>query len=342
MTTDEIPKLESAPIDMLMDQFTVGDLLVFIDFIVADYPDFKNDDKSDWEKIRDYLSELKLVRNISAHGNSFLSAILDEKNNPNYLLEENSHIFGGDPFYIDASKETSIFHLVRSPIKLMLKGQVQSPQGIAVFWTQKLLNNQTLRSFVYFYFMICYLTEGKDLKEKFKNELRVLFGSSPKNVNFHKVIDCVRNHPQLDKEDKQNILNTLIPQAINMFDYLKEHGYEYTGASRDSVYEISYLNKRIRIDLGDNAAWYFQMIEGIAAKHPNDDKRELSTWPESKEILDKFGVLLIEDTNAKRTLTNMLDSNLDVEHNEGIEQLEKINEFIYLKVLFLDILDVFN
>lgn len=91
-TTDEIPKLEFAPIDMLLDQFTVGDLLVFIKFINDEYSAFKDDVNTDWEKTSDFLSELKLVRNISAHGNSFLSAILDEKNNPNYLLEE-THIF---------------------------------------------------------------------------------------------------------------------------------------------------------------------------------------------------------------------------------------------------------
>ena len=174
---------------MVMDQFTVGDLLVFIKFINEEYSNFKVDTNTDWEKVSDFLSELKLVRNISAHGNSFLSAILDEKNNPNYLLEGNSHIFGVDPFYIDSSKETSIFHLVRSPIKLMLKGQVINPQHVAVFWTQKLLNNQTLRSFVYFYFMVCYLTQGKSLNEDFKNELREVFGEFDKKVNFEKVIN---------------------------------------------------------------------------------------------------------------------------------------------------------
>lgn len=343
VTTDEIPRLESAPIDMLMDQFTVGDLLVFIDFIVADYPDFKNDDKSDWEKIRDYLSELKLVRNISAHGNSFLSAILDEKNNPNYLLEENSHIFGGDPFYIDASKETSIFHLVRSPIKLMLKGQVRSPQQIAVFWTQKLLNNQTLRSFVYFYFMICYLTEGKDTKAKFKNELRILFGSYPKNVNFHKVIDCVRNHPQLAVKEEQSILSTLIPQAINMFDYVKEHGYEYKGRDGDTIYNILYGDsKQIRINLSDNAKWHLDMINEIVDKYPRTNGEDPSEYPESKEIMDKFGIFFLEATNARETLLRMLDANLEVEYNEGVEQLSKIEEFKKLKVLFLYILDLFN
>jgi hypothetical protein len=342
VTTDEIPKLESAPIDVLMDQFTVGDVLVFINFIITEYSNFQNDGNTDWEKIRDYLSELKLVRNISAHGNSFLSAILDEKSNPNYLLEENSHVIGGDPFYIDASKETSIFHLVRSPIKLMLKGQVQSPQHIAVFWSQKLLNNQTLRSFVYFYFMVCYLTQGTSSKEKFKNELREVFGESDKKVNFDKVFIDTLINPYLEEENRQSILNSLIPQAVNMFDYIKEHDYEYTGASGDSIYEIIYSNKKIRINLGDNANWHLKMLKDIADKHSNDKTMATSTWSECKEIREKFGIFFLDESNARETLMRMLDSNLEVEYNEGIEQLLKISEFQNLKALFLDILNLFN
>lgn len=342
-TTDEIPKLEYAPVDMVMDQFTVGDLLVFIKFINEEYSNFKVDTNTDWEKVSDFLSELKLVRNISAHGNSFLSAILDEKNNPNYLLEGNSHIFGVDPFYIDSSKETSIFHLVRSPIKLMLKGQVINPQHVAVFWTQKLLNNQTLRSFVYFYFMVCYLTQGKSLNEDFKNELREVFGEFDKKVNFEKVVSDVLFHPSLDEENRKNLLESLIPQAINMFDYVKEHNYEYTGCGGDTIYEITYYNKRVRINLSDNANWYLYMLKDIANKHPNDDTAETSsTWPESQEIWEKFGIFFCEASNARETLIRMLDSNLELECNEGIEQLSKIEGFQKLKILFLDILNLFN
>lgn len=340
--TDNLPKLSSAPVDILMNEFTVGDLLIFIGFINDKYNDFKDDTNTDWEKVSDFLSELKLVRNISAHGNSFLSAILDEKNNPNYLLEENSHIFGVDPFYIDSSKETSIFHLVRSPIKLMLKGQVSSPQHVAVFWTQKLLNNQTLRSFVYFYFMVCYLTQGTSLKEDFKNELRKLFGEFDKKVNFEKVVMDVLFHPSLDEENRKNLLESLIPQAINMFDYVKEHNYDYTGCGGDTIYEITYSNKKVRINLSDNANWHLYMLENIVYKHPNDDTAETSTWPESQEIREKFGIFFREDSKARETLIRMLDSNLELECNEGIEQLSKIGEFQKLKLLFLDILNLFN
>lgn len=341
-TTDEIPKLQYAPIDMVMDQFAVGDLLVFIKFINEEYSHFKVDTNTDWEKVSDFLSELKLVRNISAHGNSFLSAILDEKNNPNYLLEGNSHIFGVDPFYIDSSKETSIFNLVRSPIKLMLKGQVINPQHVAVFWTQKLLNNQTLRSFVYFYFMVCYLTQGTSLNDDFKNELREVFGEFDKKVNFEKVVSDVLFQPSLDEENRKNLLESLIPQAINMFDYVKEHNYEYTGCGGDTIYEITYSNKKVRINLSDNANWYLDMLKDIAAKHPNDDTAETSTWPESQEIREKFGIFFREDSNARGTLIRMLDSNRELECNEGIKQLSKIEEFQKLKILFLDILDLFN
>lgn len=341
-TTDEIPMLENAPIDMVMDQFTVGDLLIFIKFINDEYNDFKDDTNTDWEKVSDFLSELKLVRNISAHGNSFLSAILVEKNNPNYLLEENSHIYGRDPFYIDASKETSIFHLVRSPIKLMLKGQVSNPQHVAVFWTQKLLNNQTLRSFVYFYFMVCYLTQVTSLKEEFKNELREVFGEFDKKVNFEKVVIDVLSHPSLNEKNRKNLLDSLIPQAINMFDYVKEHNYEYTGCGGDTIYEITYFNKKVRINLSDNANWHLYMLKDITDKHPNDDTAETSTWPESQEIREKFGIFFREDSNARETLIRMLDSNRELECNEGIKQLSKIEEFQKLKSLFLDILNLFN
>ena len=341
-TTDEIPMLENAPIDMVMDQFTVGDLLIFIKFINDEYNDFKDDTNTDWEKVSDFLSELKLVRNISAHGNYFLSAILDEKNNPNYLLEENSHIYGRDPFYIDASKETSIFHLVRSPIKLMLKGQVSNPQHVAVFWTQKLLNNQTLRSFVYFYLMVCYLTQGTSLKENFKNELREVFGEFDKKVNFEKVVIDVLFHPSLDEENRKNLLESLIPQAINMFDYVKEHNYDYTGCGGDAIYEITYSKKKVRINLGDNTNWYLYMLKDIADKYPNDDTAETSTWTELQEIREKFGIFFRKDSNARETLIRMLDSNQELECNEGIEQLSKIEEFQKLKSLFLDILNLFN
>ena len=340
--TDNLPKLRSAPVDILMDEFTVGDLLIFIEFINDKYNDFKDDTNTDWEKVSDFLSELKLVRNISAHGNSFLSAILDEKNNPNYLLETNSHIYGGAPFYIDVSKETSIFHLVRSPIRLVLKGQVGSPQHIALLWTQKLLNNQTLRSFVYFYFMTCYLTQDTSLKEKFKHELREIFGEFDKKVNFEKVVSNVLFDPSLDEENRKKLLESLIPQAINMFDYVKEHNYEYMGCGGDTIYEITYSNKKVRINLSDNANWHLYMLQDIADKHPNDDTAEISTWPESQEIREKFGIFFREDSNARETLIRMLNSNRELECNEGIKQLSKIEEFQKLKSLFLDILNLFN
>ena len=258
------------------------------------------------------------------------------------MLEENSHIFGVDPFYIDSSKETSIFHLVRSPIKLMLKSHVSNPQHIAVFWTQKILNNQTLRSFVYFYFMVCYLTQDSSSKEEFKNELREVFGEYDKKVNFDNVIIDVHFHPDLDEKNRKNLLTSLIPQAINMFDYVKEHDYEYKGSSGNSIYEITYFKKSVRINLSDNASWHLQMLEDIANKHPNNDTMKSSIWPECKEIWENFGIFFKENSNAKETLINMLDSNLEVEFDEGIEQLFKIEDFNKLKFLFLDILNTFS
>ncbi len=162
---------------------------------------------------------------------------------------------------------------------------------MAVFWTQKLLNNQTLRSFVYFYFMVCYLTQVTSLKEEFKNELREVFGEFDKKVNFEKVVIDVLSHPSLNEKNRKNLLDSLIPQAINMFDYVKEHNYEYTGCGGDTIYEITYFNKKVRINLSDNANWHLYMLKDITDKHPNDDTAETSTWPESQEIREKFGIL---------------------------------------------------
>ncbi len=53
--TDNLPKLRSAPVDILMDEFTVGDLLIFIEFINDKYNDFKDDTNTDWEKVSDFL-----------------------------------------------------------------------------------------------------------------------------------------------------------------------------------------------------------------------------------------------------------------------------------------------
>ena len=85
------------------------------------------------------------------------------------------------------------------------------------------------------------------------------------------------------------------------------------------------------------------MLKDIANKHPNDDTAETSsTWPESQEIWEKFGIFFCEASNARETLIRMLDSNLELECNEGIEQLSKIEGFQKLKILFLDILNLFN
>ena len=84
------------------------------------------------------------------------------------------------------------------------------------------------------------------------------------------------------------------------------------------------------------------MLKDIADKHPNDDTAGTSTWPESQEIREKFGIFFRDASNARETLIRMLDSNLEVEFDEGIEQLSKIEDFNNLKFLFLSILDVFS
>ncbi len=52
---DEIPTLKVAPLDMILDEFTVGDLLIFIKFIISQYSDFSSDSTTDWNKVYDYL-----------------------------------------------------------------------------------------------------------------------------------------------------------------------------------------------------------------------------------------------------------------------------------------------
>ena len=169
-----------------------------------------------------------------------------------------------------------------------------------------------------------------------------LFGEFDKKVNFEKVVSNVLFDPSLDEENRKKLLESLIPQAINMFDYVKEHNYEYMGCGGDTIYEITYSNKKVRINLSDNANWHLYMLKDIADKHPNDDTAEISTWPESQEIREKFGIFFREDSNARETLIRMLDSNRELECNEGIKQLSKIEEFQKLKSLFLDILNLFN
>lgn len=339
---DKIPELDVAPIDMILDEFTVGDLLVFIKFVMEQYPDFKTDTTSEWEKIYDFLSELKLVRNISAHGNSFLSEVLDRKNNPNYLLEENAELFGSDPFYVNNSKNYSIFNLVRSAIKLTSKGYISNPQRMAVSITSKLLNNHTLRSFFYFYFMVCYLTNDTENKVIFKNDLRVLFGEHNKIVNLDKVIINIMLCSNIDEENKQKLLTILLPQAINMFDFVKEHNYEYNDVNGDTIYEVIYNNRIVKINLGDNAEWYLKMILDIVQKYPNPNEKEFWTLPECEEIREKFGVFFIEGSNARETLVRILDENLEKNIDNGIVELSKIKEFSVLKFLFLDVLDIFS
>lgn len=337
---DKIPELDVTPIDMILDEFTVGDLLIFIKFVMEQYPDFKTDTTSEWEKIYDFLSELKLVRNISAHGNSFLSEVLDRKNNPNYLLEENAELFGSDPFYVNTSKNYSIFNLVRSAIKLTSKGYISSPQEVAVSITSKLLNNHTLRSFFYFYFMVCYLTNDTEDKVIFKNDLRVLFGKHNKIVNLDKVIINIMICSNIDEENKQKLLTRLLPQAKNMFDFVKEHNYEYNGINGDTIYEVIYDNRIVKINLHDNAEWRCKMIRDIMQKYPNE--KEPWTLPECEEIREKFGDFFIERSNARETLVRIFDENLEKNIDNGIVELSKIKEFSVLRDLFLVVLDIFS
>lgn len=85
------------------------------------------------------------------------------------------------------------------------------------------------------------------------------------------------------------------------------------------------------------------MITDIADNHPNDDKRTFSTWPRSRGNQEKFGIFFSEGTNARETLRRMLIPNLE-ELNITMESnnYQKLKNFKSWKLLFLDILDLFN
>ncbi len=83
-------------------------------------------------------------------------------------------------------------------------------------------------------------------------------------------------HPNLDEENKQKLLTRLIPQAVNMFDYVKEHYYDYQGTNGDTIYEITYNGRIVKINLSGNADWHLKMILEIAENHPDEKNFEIT------------------------------------------------------------------
>ena len=144
----------------------------------------------------------------------------------------------------------------------------------------------------------------------------------------------------IDEENKQKLLTRLLPQAINMFDFVKEHNYEYNGINGDTIYEVIYDNRIVKIDLGDNAEWYLKMILDIKQKYP--DEKEFCTLPEWEEISEKFGDFFIKGSDAREALVRIFDENLEKNIDNGIVELSKIKEFSALRYLFLDVLDKFS
>ncbi|MGY0354316.1 Abi family protein [Enterococcus avium] len=334
---DKIPKLMYAPMDMILDEFTMGDLIEFIDFLTSEFIEFEND-SYDWNKILDYLREVKLVRNISAHGSSFLSAVLDKKNNPNYLIEGNSQTIGDDLFYIDNSKEYNIFNIVRSPIKLTSKGRIQSPQVFAIEVTKRLLNNQTYRSFVYFYYMVSYIFNSTEDYSVFRIELKKIFGKYPKKVNMNQVIENIQKNHTLGFEEKEKLLKVLIPQAKNMFSYVRTNCTEADYYS-NKTYVITDDTDVTIIDLSENASWQYELLMNINMdeESQNEDKQSRA------EVVSKFGIFFIENTGARKVLTNLLDDNLDEQPKKKMfAVLEKIEGYNTMKYLFLDVFELFS
>lgn len=329
---NSMPKLKYAPLDMILDEFTIGDLLQFIKFIESEFSEINNS-TTNWSEILDYLSEVKYIRNISAHGNSFLSSILDTKNNPNYLLEENSSPIGDDAFYIDSSKKYNIFHIVRSPIKLMTKGYVRSPQVFALELTKKVLNNQTYRSFVYFYYLVHLLFNDTYRIKSFNNDLNQLFFISPKTVNFDKIL--LNMDSRYFMEDREKLNKNICEEAIEMFMYVKDNNLESTEPS-ETTYKVVYRGENIIIDLSENANWPMEVILQMADKYPN--KSELYHSNEMKEF-KKFEIFFVSHLSYREGLIGMLEQNLEVDENKEIRLLmNRIDGFEMLQFLFIDVL----
>ena len=286
----------------------------------------------------DYLREVKLVRNISAHGSSFLSAVLDKKNNPNYLIEGNSQTIGDDLFYIDNSKEYNIFNIVRSPIKLTSKGRIQSPQVFAIEVTKRLLNNQTYRSFVYFYYMVSYIFNSTEDYSVFRIELKKIFGKYPKKVNMNQVIESIQKNHTLGFEEKEKLLKVLIPQAKNMFSYVRINCTEADYYS-NKTYVITDDTDVTIIDLSENASWQYELLMNIHMDEESQNEDKLSR----AEVVSKFGIFFIENTGARKVLTNLLDDNLDEQPKKNMfAVLEKIEGYNTMKYLFLDVFELFS
>ncbi len=88
-----IPKAREASFDEVLSCFTLGELLILLRYLQKNNEAFQS---TSWSEIYECMANIKPIRNIAAHGDDFISLILDWENNPNALLQKNSKIYGRD------------------------------------------------------------------------------------------------------------------------------------------------------------------------------------------------------------------------------------------------------
>lgn len=295
----EIPKIKNISLNIIMSKFTMGDLIEFIKELKQAFDEFDN---SEWENIINELSEIKNIRNIAAHGDNFISEILDPKNNPNFLLQENSQIFGEDDLYKNDGKDDKIFNLIRANLKLGLKGVFLSSQEIAIKKAQQMLNNPTYRSLLY---LIYEINKYQYKKESFNIELKELISNS-KIVNLENINS---NDPNI------KFYNLL----FKFFDYLKKKKISFESYG-DQVYKVLYQNKEIYFDIDENSPFCNKIVEDFKNKTLNKE-----------EFISNYNFLFVNNNYQK--LAQMFQDKSYIENNvlnklEGFEELQE-----YLNIL---------
>lgn len=250
---DLIPKAQSASFDEVISCFTLGDLLSFLKYLQKEYEVFQS---PNWTEIYNCMSAIRTIRNVAAHGDDFISLILDAENDPNILLQANSEVYGKDNIYSDKEKDPTIFNLVRFALKFAMKGCVQDSQGFAIKISEKLLGNPTRLGLISLFYL---MNKDKLQKTEFNNEFQDLISDDVKVINLAEI-------EKEDTTDDEFFWNKI----YELFDYLKQNQLESPNDSYfdDNVYCIKYFENQIIIDLGNNPAWKDQ----ISCKNKDMDK----------------------------------------------------------------------
>ncbi len=280
-----IPKAREASFDEVLSCFTLGELLILLRYLQKNNEAFQS---TSWSEIYECMANIKPIRNIAAHGDDFISLILDWENNPNALLQKNSKIYGRDKWYPDKEKDDRIFNTIRSPLHLVMKGNIQNSQDTAVKISQILLGNPTLLGLLYLFYL---MNKDNLQKEDFNNEFSTLLGDGVK------IIDLI----EFEKRDSEN--NRAFWDKINeMFNYIKQEGLEYESCFGNEVYYVFYPGNQIAINLNDNALWITKLLL--------KDKEEFS---------NKAGFLFENDNYSK---LKKLFSEIYVQKKNPLESLK--------------------